>query len=192
MKLDIAVIYGSVRSSRQGIKAAKFIINKLKERKHKVTLVDPKEFKLPMLDKMYKEYTKGKAPAAMEKLAKILIKADAYVIVSGEYNHGVPPTLKNLLDTYQTEYYFKPSAVVTYSTGSFGGVRVLAQLRQIAAELGMPSIPSSFPIPRVQESFDGKGNATDKAYNRRIVAFLDELEWYASAFKTQKKEGTPY
>ena len=71
MKLNIVVLYGSVRFNRQGIKAAKFIVNKLKERKHNVTLIDPKDYRLPLLYKMYKEYPKKKAPATLEKLAKL-------------------------------------------------------------------------------------------------------------------------
>ena len=80
MPLNIAVIYGSARSERQGIKAAKFIVNKLKERDYEVTLVDSQEFKLPFLDKMYKEYN-GDAPENLEKLAQIIKKADGYIIV---------------------------------------------------------------------------------------------------------------
>ena len=81
MTLRIAVIYGSVRTQRQGIKAARFIVNKLKERNHEVTLIDPLEFKLPLLDKRYWEFEKGKVPENIEKIEKILIDADGFVIV---------------------------------------------------------------------------------------------------------------
>lgn len=191
-KFNIAVIYGSVRAERQGIKAARFVVNQLKKRGHKVTLVDPLVYKLPLLDKMYKEYEKGKAPKIMEKLASILRKADAYVIVSGEYNHSVPAALKNLIDHFMNEYFFKPSAIVSYSVGPFGGVRAAMHLRAILPEVGMPSIPTVFAISRVQNSFDEKGKALDKAYERRIVKFLDELEWYARAFRAERKKGVPY
>lgn len=187
MKLDVAVIYGSVRTDRQGIKAARFMVNKLKERGHKVTLVDPKEFNLPLLDKMYKEYEKGKAPELLEKLAKILNDADAFIIVSGEYNHSTPAALKNLLDYFQSEYLYKPSGIVTYSAGPFGGVRAAMQLRAILCELGTPSIPSTFPVSKVQDAFDEKGNAIDKAYERRVKKFLDEFEWYGHALKVERK-----
>jgi len=186
MKLNVAVIYGSVRSERQGIKAAKFIVKKLEERKYKVTLIDPLVYKLPLLDKMYKEFEEGKAPKDMEKIAKILKNADSFVIVSAEYNHSIPAALKNILDTYQKEYLYKPSAIVTYSAGPFGGVRAMMQLRAILCELGTPSIPSTFPISAVQSSFDEDGNAIDKAYERRIKRFLDEFEWYICALKAAR------
>lgn len=190
MKLDIAVIYGSVRSDRQGIKAARFMVNKLAERGHQVTLVDVNEHPLPLLDRMYKEFNSGAAPEPMEAVARILERADGYVIVCAEYNHSVPPALKNLLDHFQQEYLYKPSAIVTYSAGPFGGVRGLVNMRGILAELGTPSIPSAFPISAVQDAFDDKGQPADPAYERRVVPFLDEFEWYGEALKRQRERET--
>ena len=101
--LDLLVIYGSVRRDRQGIKAARFVVNQCVERGHRATLIDPAEVQLPLLDRMYKEYPPGEAPAAMETLAGQIKAADGFVIVSGEYNHGIPPALSNLLDHYLEE-----------------------------------------------------------------------------------------
>jgi NAD(P)H-dependent FMN reductase len=183
MGLTVAVIYGSVRDNRQGIKAARFLVRKLEERGHDITLIDPDHYELPFLNLMYKEYAPGTAPEAMEAVGQALKKADGFVIVSAEYNHSEPAALKNLLDHFQVEYLYKPSGIVTYSAGPFGGVRALVTLRAILAELGTPSIPSSFPISQVGSAFDEQGNANDDAYDRRIVKFLDEFEWYANALK---------
>ena len=192
MSLNIAVIYGSVRAERrQGIKAARFVVSKLEARNHAVTLVDPLEYELPLLDLMYKEFEEGQAPKAMEKVGRILENADGFIIVSAEYNHGEPAALKNLLDHFQSEYLFKPSGIVTYSAGPFGGVRALITLRAILAELGTPSIPSAFPISKIGEAFDDDGNAADKAYDRRIGKFLDEFEWYANALKHARELECP-
>lgn len=190
--MKTAVIYGSNRSERQGIKAAKFMVNKLKERGHEVELIDSKQYNLPFLDKMHKEYASGDAPENMEKIHEILEDADGFAIVSGEYNHSIPAALKNLLDHFQSEYYFKPSAIVSYSYGTFGGMRVAMHLRAVLAELGMPSISSIFPISRVQAVFNDDGIAIDKGYDERIVRFLDEFDWYLSAFKNQREKGVPY
>ena len=192
MTFNIPVLYGSVRSERQGIKAARFMVKKLEERGHEVTLLDPVEYKLPFLDKMYKEYQPGTAPEPLETIASIINDADGFLLVSGEYNHAVPPTLKNILDHFQREYSFKPSAIATYSAGPFGGVRAAVHLRDIMAELGAPSISTAFPISTVQESFDDNGNPVDEAYDRRIKRFLDEFEWYLRAFKNERLKGTPY
>ncbi len=189
MTLKSAVIYGSVRSARQGIKAARFIVRKLEARGHGVTLVDAADYDLPLLDRMYKEYDAGKAPPAIQAVADILSSADGFVIMSGEYNHSIPPALKNLLDHYQKEYLYKPSAIVTYSAGPFGGLRGLINMRAIMAELGSPSIPSVFPVSRVQKAFDEDGNAVDAAYEDRVGTFLDEYEWYARALKAERERG---
>ena len=82
--LNTAVIYGSARRGRQGIKAARFVVRKLEQRGQLVTLVDSQEHLLPLLDLMYKEYEAGKAPAAMEAIGDILKAADGFVIVPAD------------------------------------------------------------------------------------------------------------
>ncbi len=188
MSLNTAVIYGSARRDRQGIKAARFMVQKLEARNHAVSLVDTEEFELPLLDLMYKEYEPSDAPPAMRGVSEILEAADGFVVVSAEYNHSVPAALKNLLDHFQSEYFYKPSAIVTYSAGPFGGVRALVNLRGILAELGTPSIPSAFPVSMVQNAFDDDGQAIEKAYDERVVRFLDEYEWYAGALARARKQ----
>ena len=192
MGLDILVVYGSVRQNRQGIKAARFVSNALRGRGHKADLIDPREVRLPLLERMYKEYPKGEAPAELERLAGQVRGADAFVIVTGEYNHSIPPALSNLLDHFLEEYFWRPSAIVCYSGGPFGGVRAAMQMRAMLGELGMPSIPSIFPVPKVQDAFDDEGRALDPSFDKRVVRFLDELEWYANALKAARASGTPY
>jgi NAD(P)H-dependent FMN reductase len=100
--------------------------------------------------------------------------------------------LSNLLDHFLEEYFFRPSAIVCYSAGSFGGVRAAMQLRTMLCELGMPSISSLFPIPRIQDAFDDHGVPRDPATDRRFARFAAELEWYAQALVEARKQGTPY
>ena len=188
-KLNIAVIYGSARRARQGINAARFVERTLEERGHDATLIDSQEYKLPLLDRMYKEYESGTAPENMQAIADILAAADGFIIVSAEYNHSIPAALKNLLDHFQSEYLYKPSGIVTYSAGPFGGVRALINLRAILAELGTPSIPSAFPISQVQNAFEADGTPLDAAYDKRISKFLDEFEWYANALCQARDQG---
>lgn len=192
MSYKIAIIYGSVRSSREGIKAAKFIERKVKEAGHKPTLIDPKEHKIPLLDKMYKEYSKGEAPTNLEKLHKVFKDSDGYIVVSAEYNHSPPPALLNLLDHFLEEYSFKPSAILSYSAGSFGGVRAATHLRDFLSELGMPSIPTSLAIGKIQSTIDSSGNSSDEKLNNRTKKFLSEFFWYVEALKLQREKGTPY
>lgn len=190
--LELLVVYGSVRTDRRGIRAARFILQTCLGRGHKATLVDPAEERLPLLDRMYKEYRPAEAPEGLARLAARVKAADAYIIVSGEYNHSIPPALSNLLDHFLEEYFWKPSAIVCYSAGPFGGVRAAMQLRAMLCELGTPSIPSLLPIPTVQDAFDDSGRPLDDAYPRRAARFLDELEWYAHALKAARGSGVPY
>jgi NAD(P)H-dependent FMN reductase len=121
--LNSAVIYGSVRSERKGIYAAKFIVRKLQDRGHDVTLVDAADHDLPMLDRMHKEFDAGAAPSNM---------------------------------------------------------------RGILAELGSPAIPSAMPVSKIQSAFDDEGNALDERYEKSVVRFLDEYEWYARALQAER------
>ncbi|MDB5349245.1 MAG: NADPH-dependent reductase [Planctomycetota bacterium] len=192
MSLNLLVIYGSVRQARQGIRAARFIVNACRERGHQTTLIDPVLIPLPLLDRMYKEYPPGEAPESLELLAAQIKAADAFIVVSGEYNHSIPPALSNLLDHFLEEYAWRPSAIVCYSAGPFGGVRAAMQLRAMLCELGTPSIPSLLPVPRVQDAFDEDGRPLDDGYPRRAARFLSELEWYANALKAARASGVPY
>lgn len=192
MKYNIALIYGSVRTNRQGIRAARYLNKKLNERAFSVTLVDPLEYPLPLLDKMFKEYQAGKAPKNMEKIGRIFRQADGFLILSGEYNHSIPPALKNILDHYQSEYLFKPSAIATYSAGSFGGMRVAMHLRALTAELGMPSISSILPFPEIASTINENGQPQNSQIEKSTNRFLDEFEWYLAALKTQREKGVPF
>jgi NAD(P)H-dependent FMN reductase len=192
LPLKLVVMLGSVRTERQGIKAARFVERQFLARGQEVTLVDPLELQLPLLDKMYKEYPRGSAPDTLEKLATLYRAADAFVIVSAEYNHAIPPALSNLLDYFLEEYFFRPSAIVSYSGGSFGGVRAAVQLREMLAELGMPSVSSVFPIPKIRTNLSDDGTPTDPAIEKRFARFASELEWYADALRQKRKQGTPY
>ena len=193
MGLLFPVILGSVRRDRQGIKAARYIIGKLAARGHEPVLVDPCEKELPLLDRMYKEYPKGEAPALLEELADLFRRADGFVIVSAEYNQSVPPALKNLLDHFLEEYFWRPSAIVSYSAGRFGGVRAAVALRTILSEMGMPSVPSVLSIPTIGKALKEDGSATEEWIDKSAARFIDEFVWYAKALKAQREtEGTPY
>ena len=190
--MNFVVMAGSVRSDRQGIKAARFVERALRTRGHEVNLVDPCALKLPLLDRMYKEYEKGSAPQVLEDLAMLYRAADGFIVVSGEYNHSVPPALSTLLDHFLEEYYFRPSAIVCYSTGQFGGVRAAMQLRAMLCELGMPSIPSLLPIPRVADAISESGEPHAPHLAERFDRFADEFEWYAGALANARQQGVPY
>lgn len=187
----IALLVGSVRRDRQGIKVARWMEEQLKNRNHIVFFIDPMELNLPLLDRMYKEMSNP--PDKLRDLYNKVKDAEGYLPVTPEYNHSTSSAMKNTLDYFLEEYYFKPSAIVSYSPGGFGGINAAQHLRLIFAELGAPSIPSSFPISRVHEVFDENGKLIDGRYKKRVKRFLEEFEWYIEALKNQRgTKGTPY
>src|SRR5438309_119764 len=109
MKSKILVFYGSYRQDRMGIRVAHYLVKKFHEQGDQPELIDAKSIGLPMLDRMYKEYPKGEAPPAMEKLAAQIRTADLFVFVTGEYNWSIQPGLKNLTDHFLEEWGRRPA-----------------------------------------------------------------------------------
>jgi NAD(P)H-dependent FMN reductase len=197
----IAVLLGSVRSERVGDRVAKWAMAQLKARGHEVVLVDAAELKLPLLDKMWKEIDGKRAPTPPEykdlfhklaPLVELYARADGFCIVSAEYNHSMPPGLTNLVDYFLEEYFFRPSAIISYSATPFGGVRAAMQLRALLAEAGMPTIPSIQPIPAAGSALSTEGVALTQELAEKSGKFFDEFEWYMRALKAERANGVPY
>jgi NAD(P)H-dependent FMN reductase len=106
----IALILGSVRRDRQGINVGMWLEQKLKIREHNVHLIDPLVLDLPLLDRMYKEM--NPPSEKLKELRGKIVDADGYLAVTPEYNHSVSAAMKNTLDYFLEEYYYKPSAIV--------------------------------------------------------------------------------
>jgi NAD(P)H-dependent FMN reductase len=193
MSFKTVVFYGSYRRDRNGIRAAKFLLDQLAQRGHTTVFADALEYDFGLLDRMYKEYEPGQAPAPMEELAEHIRTADGFVVVTGEYNHSVQPGLSNLMDHFLEEYYFRPAGIVSYSVGGFGGVRAAVHLRVMLGEMGMPTISSMLAIPKIAEALGADGEPQDAALTQRLGSFLDELEWYEEALQRQRQQkGTPF
>jgi NAD(P)H-dependent FMN reductase len=193
----VAVLLGSVRSERMGERAAKWVMAQLKARGHEAVLVDAAELKLPLLDKMWKEIKKDTSAKhadlreKLEPLAKLYVRADGFCVVTGEYNHSVPPGLTNLIDYFLEEYFYRPSGIVCYSVGHYGGVRAAMQLRALLAETGMASIPSLQPIPSIGTSLSKDGVALTQQLAERSGGFFDEFDWYMRAMQAERAKGVP-
>jgi NAD(P)H-dependent FMN reductase len=190
--LTVAVLLGSVRPERQAVRAGRLVADALTAAGHEAVTVDPLELRLPLLERTYSEYEKGQAPARLDELSTLYRRADGFIIVSGEYNHGIPAALKNLLDYFLEEYFWRPSGIVCYSSGQFGGVRAAMQLRMTLGKLGMPSIPTLLSIPRIAEALDAAGRPQRDWLAPALTDFLAEFYWYARALKHGRSGGTPY
>lgn len=191
-QLLVPVIFGSVRRDRQGIKAARYVMKKLEARGHQALLIDPCEYKLELLDRMYKEYEPGTVPAMLEKLADIIRRADGFVFVTAEYNHVPPPALVNLADYFLEEWFWRPALIVSYSGGRWGGTRATFVLRSMLSELGLVTMPSELPIANIAAAFDDDGKPSDSRTDEYVKGGFDELDWFMNCMGPARKAGTPY
>ena len=196
MSRHILVFYGSYRRDRQGIKLANWLVDAIKARGDSAELIDAKAVDLPMLDRMYKEYPKGEAPAAMEELAAKIRAADGFLFVTGEYNWGPQPGLKNLTDHYLEEWFWRPAAIACYSAGPWSGVRAMMGWRDTLGEMGMAVTSSILPVGRIGGAFDADGNPAGEDGARLAKGFprfANDLNWWVDAAKAQRaKQDPPY
>ena len=191
--MKILVFYGSVRTKRKGIRAAVYIKENFEKRGHTAEIIDPLEYDFGLLDFMYKEYAEDEKPEKMKILSDKIKNADGYIVVSGEYNHSIPPALSNLMDYFLEEYFFKPSAIVAYSAGIYGGARVAMQLRAFLNELGCVTIPILYLLSYIERSIDESGRQLKENLEERFGKFAKEFEWYMQALKdANEKYERPY
>ena len=194
MPLKMLVFYGSYRHDRKGIRLARYLVDRLGARGSDTELIDAKIIGLPMLDRMYKEYPAGEAPQELEDLAGKIRSADAFVFVTGEYNWGVQPGLKNLTDHFLEEWFWRPAAIASYSAGRLSGVRAGMAWHGTLSEMGMVVISSTLsvgPIERTLDAFGAPigepGESLDKSFER----FAADLEWWSEAARSQQAEKSP-
>lgn len=190
----ILVFYGSYRSDRMGIRLADYVIAQLRNRGHDVELIDAKAINLPILDRMYKEYPKGQAPAALEQLAGKIRGADGFIFITGEYNWGVQPGLKNLTDHFLEEWFWRPAAIVSYSAGRLSGARAATAWHGTLSEMGMVVISSTIGVGPIGQTLSEKGEPIGdggKALDHAFPRFADDLMWWVEAGKAQRQRKAP-
>src|SRR6201996_7272743 len=188
MSNRILVFYGSYRSGRMGIRLAQFVIERLRRRGDDVTLIDAKAIDLPILDRMYKEYPKGEAPVILEQLAGQIRGADGFIFVTGEYNWGVQPGLKNLTDHFLEEWFWRPAAIVSYSGGRLSGARAATAWHGTLSEMGMVVVSSTIAVGPVAQALSAQGDPIgdgSETLERTFVRFADDLTWWIEAAKAQ-------
>ncbi|MDR3453597.1 MAG: NAD(P)H-dependent oxidoreductase [Rhodoferax sp.] len=194
MSDKVLVFYGSYRSDRMGVRLADYVVSGLAARGADAEMVDAKVVDLPMLDRMYKEYPKGAAPAPMEALAEKIRNADAFVFVTGEYNWGPQPGLKNLTDHFLEEWFWRPAAIASYSAGRFSGVRSGTVWHSILSEMGMVVISSSLAVGPIAQTLDASGSpigSAGAALDRSFIRFADDLAWWTEAAREQRARKPP-
>src|SRR5882762_9629160 len=186
----ILVLYGSYRSDRMGIRLAQFVVEGFRARGDDVELIDAKAVGLPILDRMYKEHPKGEAPAALETLAGKIRAADGFVFITGEYNWGVQPGLKNLTDHFLEEWFWRPAAIASYSAGRFSGARAATAWHGTLSEMGMVVVSSTIAVGPIAQTLGADGAPTGpggEALEKAFTRFADDLTWWVEAAKMQRQ-----
>lgn len=189
--MKVAVILGSIRKVRRGERVVKWLIPELKKIKDiRVELLDLRDYPLPF-------YAEDTSPDSLEngysidiatKWAAKIKEADAFIIITPEYNHGPPAVLKNALDYVYKEWNKKPVTFVSYAWGSAGGIRAVEQLRTITIELQMAPMQAAIHIGNVLQTIDENGKLLKGHYNERVAVIMEQLLWWAKALKTAREK----
>jgi NAD(P)H-dependent FMN reductase len=177
----IPVLLGTVRAGRRSAHVAGLIFGELETRDGIDTeLIDLADLQIPLMRHRLGE-TDSPPPGASELSTK-LTRVDGLLLVVPEYKSSYPGSLKNALDYLEAGILKrKPVGIITVSSGAFGGLNCLAQLRLVCLAMGGVPIPVTFPVPRVDDAFDEQGGLRDPKLAGRAASFVDELIWYARA-----------
>ncbi len=177
-KLFIPILLGTTRQGRESEKVAKLLLRRVsKHPEIETQLFDPRNMNLPMDDEG--QVLKFKNP----EYRNAIMRADGLIIISPEYNHGYPGSLKRALDILLKEYVHRAVGLVGVSAGGFGGVRVIEELVRVVRELGLMVTFTDLNFSKVGEVFDDQGKLQDESYNNKIDNFLEELIWVAKVLR---------
>jgi NAD(P)H-dependent FMN reductase len=182
--VKLAILVGTAREKRESINAARWLTDFAAQRSElEITLVDPAEFNFPNDG----NDTEGKDP----RYTDIVAQTDAFYIVTPEYNHSFPGTLKRMLDSEYANYLHKPVAIAGCSNGPWGGVRVCEALLPVCHKVGMVNIQPELYFPMIQNIFDEHGQMKPEyieRYSKNANRALDELIWFARLLKPARAE----
>jgi NAD(P)H-dependent FMN reductase len=192
----LQIIIGSTRPKRAADKVAPWVIDRAESHPaFDVEVLDLRDWPLPIfaenLDTIgdFNDPTYS-APVVRRWNHKVK-EADAYLVITPEYNHSVPGVLKNAIDSVFVSFAFrnKPIVAVGYSGGIAGGVRAIEHLAQIAIEAEAVPIHAAVVIPRVAEAFDGDGLPVDPVTDISLGVALDDLTWWSTALERARATG---
>lgn len=142
-----------------------------------------------LMEKAHFHYRQGEdVPQALSRTAALLSAADCYVVVSSEHNHTLPPGLTNMMNFFGSSTYArKPSGIVTYSAGNWGGARAGVALRPFLSELGCLPVSAMLQLRGAWKAFDEDGRLLDPFLEKQADRMLDQLEWTAHALRNHRE-----
>ncbi len=179
--LFMPVILGTARKDRQSEQVARYVLNETEKTEINTELVD------------VRDHLAGETiPAWVDddrasKWRELVSRADGFIIVVPEYNHGYPGELKMLMDMAYKEYNRKPAALCGVAGGGLGGARVVENIRPVLVEFELVSMRNAVYFSNVGDLFNEQGKIQDESYGDRMKTLFDELLWYAKALKTARE-----
>lgn len=182
--MRIEIISGSPRvnsvTRRVALNLKSWLVNNTD---HEIDIIDMKDWDLPAVQSVF--VSVDRTPNEFKPLAERIFNADAFILVTPEYNGSYSPAMKNLLDHFPKQHH-KPFGIVTASPGAFGGIRASQQLLQLVPSLFGIASPYMLIVPTVDKKFDEQGNLLESSFEKNIHNFIAEFLWLAGNI-VQKK-----
>ena len=183
--LRVLVVTGTIRTGRRTEKVAGLVLEELKKRESVAAVpLDIRDLNLPVLTERYKYLKPEEIPAGLEVWREAVLDADAIILCVPEYNSGYPAALKNVLDSLISEYRRKPFGIAAVSAGN-SGLMMLASLRNVLYNLGAFAVPTTFRAIQAAKAWDESGKLVNEHYTKNANALIDDVLFYATAFKSQ-------
>jgi len=194
MKLQIIV--GSTRPARAADKVVPWVTGQsVLHEAFETEVLDLRDWQLPLFGEHAGSIGDPRDPSYSEAIVRRwnrkIAEADAYLIITPEYNHSIPGELKNAIDNVFVSFAFrnKAMAFVGYSGGVGGGIRAIEHLNQVAVELEAMPLRSTVIIPFVESAFGPGGQPADPATVLSLQIALDDLAWWAAALHGARAAG---
>ncbi len=182
--MKIEIISGSPRIASVTRRVALHLKNWLSQNStHEVDIIDMKDWNVPAVQSVW--VSPEKAPVEFQPLAERIFSADAYILVTPEYNGSYSPAMKNLLDHFPKRHR-KPFGIVTASPGAMGGIRASQQLLQLVPALFGIASPYMLIIPAVDKKFSPDGDLLDESFQNAVHNFITEFLWLADKVVEEK------
>ena len=192
----LQIIIGSTRPGRAADLVAPWVIDRARNHgAFEVEVLDLRDWQLPMFGETFQTVGDFNDPTYSSPLVrswnKKIAEADAYLVVTPEYNHSVPAVLKNAIDSVFVSFAFrnKPISAVGYSGGIAGGVRAIEHLTQIAVEAEMVPMRTVTIFPQVFEAFDGYQRPKNPVAELSLQIALDDLKWWSDVLGVGRAKG---
>jgi NAD(P)H-dependent FMN reductase len=182
--MKIEIISGSPRTTSVTRRVALYLKNQLKQNTaHEVNIIELKDWQLPPVQSVF--VSVEKTPDPFKPLAERIFNADAFILVTPEYNGSYSPAMKNLLDHFPKQHH-KPFGIVTASTGQLGGMRAAQHLLLLVPALFGIASPYLLIVPGIDKKFSADGDLLEESFSNTLRNFISEFLWLSEKLVKEK------